>query len=86
MSVCTISFTAKEVDSLCALVGRCRYAEILWRIMGGARSDGTMQADLSEEQVSELRLAVEEQEEFLTACGGALAAKITSLLHATCGV
>jgi len=86
MSICTISLTAKEVDSLCALVGRCRYADILWRIMGGARSDGTMQADLSEEQLSELRLAVEELEEFLTLCGGVLAARITSLMHTPYGV
>jgi hypothetical protein len=44
--------------------------------------DGTMCADVPHQLLSELKRAVEEEEEFLPSCGGMLAAKIASLLNA----
>jgi hypothetical protein len=77
-----LTLTSEEVDSLCALVGRYRYADVLWKLMGGVRDDGTMRAEVPHQRLSELKRAVEEEEEFLPSCGGTLAAKIASLLNA----
>lgn len=65
-----LTLTSEEVDSLCALVERYRYADVLWKLMGGVRDDGTMRADVSHQSLSELRRAVEEEEEFLPSCAG----------------
>ena len=79
MSYC-FALTEPEVDSLCWLAGRYRYADVLWKIMGGVNDDGTMNADLAEHQVWELQQAVEEEDGFLPCCGGTLAGKIMRLL------
>jgi hypothetical protein len=77
-----IALTAAEVDLLSWLVGRYRYAETLWKIMGGVNDDGTMDAELAEHQAWEFQQAVEEEDGFLPCCGGTLAAKMVRLLDA----
>lgn len=82
MAAYHLELTAAEVDSLGWLAGRYYYAETLWKMMGGANDDGTMDADLAEHQMWEFQRAVEEEDGFLPCCGGTLAEKIVRLLDA----
>lgn len=75
-----LALTAPEVDSLAWLVGCYRYAETLWKIMGGVNDDGTMDAEIVEHQVWEFQQAVKEEDRFLPCCGGTLATEILRLL------